>query len=58
MVEVAVTKIEREVERRRPAIRPVNERISKLRELTVNKPVQLSIERAKLLTEFYKSNLP
>ncbi len=49
-------KIKKEVEKRRESIRPVNERIRRLREETVNSEVRVSFERAKLLTEFYKNN--
>lgn len=50
-------KIEKELERRRSSIRPINERVAKLREESVNTAVKISSERAKLITEFYKSDL-
>ncbi len=50
-------KIEKELERRRSSIRPINERVAKLREESVNTEVRISSERARLITEFYKSDL-
>ncbi|MGB9860711.1 MAG: trans-4-hydroxy-L-proline dehydratase [Candidatus Bipolaricaulaceae bacterium] len=47
--------LEVELERRRQAIRPVNERIARLREESVRAVVRISSERARLITEFYKS---
>ncbi|MCS7233766.1 MAG: glycyl radical protein [Synergistetes bacterium] len=55
---VCEEKIGREIKRRRSPIKPVNERISKLRNESVEKEVKISLERAKLITEFYKSDLP
>lgn len=49
-------RIEKEIEKRRESIRPVNERVRKLREESVNSEIRVSFERAKLLTEFYKNN--
>lgn len=43
---------------RRSSIKPVNKRIQKLREESVSTSVKISSERAKLLTEFYKSEQP
>ncbi|MEM0018008.1 MAG: pyruvate formate lyase family protein, partial [Candidatus Korarchaeum sp.] len=51
-------KISKELQRRRSSIRPINERIAKLREESVNSMVKVSLERAKIITEFYKSDLP
>ncbi|MCS7103280.1 MAG: formate C-acetyltransferase/glycerol dehydratase family glycyl radical enzyme, partial [Candidatus Korarchaeum sp.] len=51
-------KISKELRRRRDSIRPINERISRLREESVNSTVKVSLERAKIITEFYKSDLP
>ena len=51
-------KIEKELKRRRSSIRPINERVAKLREESVNTEVKVSSERTKLITEFYKSDLP
>lgn len=48
-------KVEEEIERRKAVIRPINERIARLREESVKAEVKLSVERAKLITEFYKS---
>ncbi len=39
---------------RRESIKPVNERIDKLREESVNSEVKISTERARLITEFYR----
>ena len=38
------------------AKRGMNERIQKLRELSVTTPVHIDLERAKIETEFYKEN--
>ncbi len=46
-----------EVERRRNRIKPLNERIKRLREFTEECEVRVSVERAKLITEFYRSSL-
>ncbi|WP_207543846.1 trans-4-hydroxy-L-proline dehydratase [Desulfofundulus thermosubterraneus] len=43
------------MQKRRAAVRPVNERIAKLREKSVKAGVKISGERARLITEFYKS---
>ncbi|SHI62775.1 formate C-acetyltransferase [Desulfofundulus thermosubterraneus DSM 16057] len=47
--------VEKEMQKRRAAVRPVNERIAKLREKSVKAGVKISGERARLITEFYKS---
>ena len=47
--------LEVEVEKRRKVIRPINARIAKLREESVRAEVRISSERARLITEFYKS---
>lgn len=47
--------MEVEVERRRKAVRPINARIAKLREESVRAEVWICSERARLITEFYKS---
>lgn len=47
--------IEKEIDARRSSVSPLNERIAKLRKESVNAKVKLSHERAKLLTDFYKS---
>ena len=49
--------IEKEMAKKRSAVRPMNERIAKLREESVNSPVKISDERVKIITEFYKSGL-
>ncbi len=51
------TVTQKEMQKRRAAVRPINERIAKLREESVNKEVKISDERAKLVTEFYKSGV-
>ncbi|MFW5928069.1 MAG: trans-4-hydroxy-L-proline dehydratase [Thermoplasmatota archaeon] len=48
--------IEDEMEKRRSSVQPLNERIKKLRDESVNKTVELSSERAELITDFYKNN--
>ncbi len=48
--------IEDEMESRRSSVRPINERIKKLRDESVDKTVELSSERAELITDFYKNN--
>ncbi|MGB9866447.1 MAG: trans-4-hydroxy-L-proline dehydratase [Bacillota bacterium] len=45
--------IERELQRRRGAIKPINARIARLRQESVQAEVRVSGERAKLVTEFY-----
>ncbi len=47
--------LEVEVERRRKTIRPINERIARLREESVRAEVRVCSERARLITEFFKS---
>ncbi|MEM2293623.1 MAG: pyruvate formate lyase family protein, partial [Nitrososphaerota archaeon] len=44
-----------EVEKRRKSVKPVNARIARLREESVQTEVWVCAERARLLTEFYKS---
>jgi formate C-acetyltransferase len=59
MEEIRIDKnIAREMRTRRSSIRPANERISKVREASVHTPIRISSERAQLITEFYRSNLP
>lgn len=48
-------KVEEEKERRKAVVKPINKRIVRLREESVKAEVKLSVERAKLITEFYKS---
>jgi len=45
-----------ELEKRRESIRPINDRIARLRDESVNSEVRISVERAKLITEFYRSD--
>lgn len=47
--------VEVEVEKRRKTIRPINERIARLREESVRAGVRVCAERARLITEFYRS---
>lgn len=47
--------VEKEIKKRRAAVRPINERIAGLREESVKAEVKISGERARLITEFYKS---
>ncbi|MCF6097282.1 glycyl radical protein [Thermovorax subterraneus] len=49
--------VEKEIQKRRSAVRPINERIAKLREESVKAQVKISAERAKIITEFYKSGI-
>jgi formate C-acetyltransferase len=49
--------IEKEMQKRRAAVRPINERIAKLREESVKAEVKISDERAELITRFYKNGL-
>lgn len=49
--------MELELEKRRAGIRPINERIARLREESVRAEVRVSSERARLITEFYKSGV-
>ncbi len=49
--------VRKEMEKRRRVIKPINERIARLREESVNSEVRISSERARLITEFYKSDM-
>ncbi|MDN5332347.1 MAG: trans-4-hydroxy-L-proline dehydratase [Tepidanaerobacteraceae bacterium] len=49
--------IEKEIQKRRSAVRPINERIARLREESVKAQVKISAERARIITEFYKSGI-
>lgn len=51
-------RVRQEIELRRSAIKPMNDRIKKLREESVNAKVKISVERAKLITEFYRDKAP
>ena len=58
MPEVCYAEVNKRVEeqnRRRAAVRPMSGRIAKLREESVSSEVKVSVERARLITEFYKS---
>jgi len=48
---------EREMQKRREVIRPINEKIVRLRQQSVQSPVRISRERAVLITEFYKNEV-
>jgi formate C-acetyltransferase len=48
-------RIKEELKKRRSAIRPINRRIANLREESIRTEVKVSVERAKLITDFYKS---
>lgn len=56
-VQCPEVKVEKELRRRRAFIRPINERIAKLRKESVETEVRISSERARLVTEFYKSDM-
>jgi len=49
--------IQKEIQKRRKAVRPINERIARLREESVSAEVKISTERAMLVTEFYQSGV-
>lgn len=51
----AVTSVQRELQNREDAINPINERVRRLRDESVNKKISISSERAQLLTTFYKT---
>jgi formate C-acetyltransferase len=55
--EVRTMVVEKEMQKKRAAVRPMNERIARLREESVKARVKISDERAKVITEFYKSGL-
>lgn len=57
-MEKTVVKIAEEVEKRRSGVKPINERIKKLRDQSVTAKVKVSVERAKLITDFYRANAP
>lgn len=52
------TKIYEEVEQRRSSIKPMNDRIRKLRDESIKSKEKISVERAKLITDFYKTKAP
>ncbi len=47
-----------EMAERKSTINPINKRIERLRDESVEKEVKISSERARLITEFYKEKLP
>lgn len=51
--ETSDLKTEEEMQIRKSSIDPINERIGRLRESSVGKEVEISSERAELITEFY-----
>ncbi len=48
--------IEEEMKNRRSSVTPINDRIRRLREQSVQKKVEISSERGELLTDFYQRN--
>ncbi|MGM0405708.1 MAG: trans-4-hydroxy-L-proline dehydratase [Thermoplasmatota archaeon] len=48
--------IQKEMMKRQSSIKPLNHRVEKLRDESVEKPVKISTERAELITEFYKGH--
>ncbi|MEM1992006.1 MAG: glycyl radical protein [Nitrososphaerota archaeon] len=57
MSDISHVKLNVELQRRRSYVKPMNARIAKLRDESVNAEVKVSAERAKLVTEFYKSGV-
>ena len=57
-MEKTAVKIAEEIEKRRSGVKPINERIKKLRDQSVTAKVKVSVERAKLITDFYRANAP
>lgn len=51
-------KIYEEIEQRRSSIKPTNDRIRKLRDESIKSKEKISVERAKLITDFYKIKAP
>ena len=51
----AVTSVQQELKNREDTISPINERVRRLRNESVNKKISISSERAQLLTKFYKT---
>lgn len=49
--------VEKEIQKRRSVIEPINKRIAQLRDNSIKAGVEISNERAKLVTEFYKSKI-
>jgi formate C-acetyltransferase len=49
--------VEKEMQKKRAVVRPMNKRIARLREESVKAEVKISDERAKVITEFYKNGI-
>jgi len=49
--------VKEEIKKRRATVRPINKRIARLRKESVKAKVKVSNERAKVITEFYKSGI-
>ncbi|MEM2910133.1 MAG: glycyl radical protein [Nitrososphaerota archaeon] len=56
MSDISHVKLSAELQRRRSYVKPMNERIAKLRDESVNAEVKVSAERARLVTGFYRSS--
>jgi len=52
------TRIYEEIEQRRSSVKPINDRIKRLREESIKSKERISVERAKLITDFYKYKAP
>lgn len=50
--------LDKEIERRRSSIRSVSNRIERLREESVQAKEKISVERARLITDFYRTKAP
>ncbi|MGJ8454658.1 trans-4-hydroxy-L-proline dehydratase [Pseudothermotoga sp. U03pept] len=50
--------LDKEIERRRSSIRSVSNRIERLREESVQAKEKISVERARLMTDFYRTKAP
>jgi pyruvate formate-lyase/glycerol dehydratase family glycyl radical enzyme len=55
--EVRTMVVEKEMQKKRAVVRPMNKRIARLREESVKAEVKISDERAKVITEFYKNGI-
>ena len=56
MLKKTTQEIKEQLERRKNAVRPFNERIRKLRDESLHSVVRVSPERAKLITDFYSND--
>ncbi len=54
---MVVNVIEREIQKRKSVIKPVSDRIARLREESIKAEVKISGERARIITEFYRSGI-